>query len=158
MTDQQADPGDDPTANLDRPPDTRVHGIGGVFLRCPDPGATRAWYQRHLGLTVDAYGTSFSWRRNRSPDAKGFTLWAPFDADTDYFGDSGQEFMVNFRVDDLDGLLDRLRADGVEVIGQIEEMSFGRFAHFVDNDGRRVELWEPIDDVYDAEVEGITPS
>lgn len=137
---------------------TNVHGIGGVFLRSDDPAATREWYRDHLGLTIDAYGTSFSWRRDGDPERSGHTVWSPFDADTDYFGDRGQQFMVNFRVDDLDGLLARLRAAGVTVADEIEELPFGRFAHFVDNEGRRMELWEPIDDVYRREVDGITKS
>lgn len=136
----------------------RVHGVGGVFFRCEDPAATRDWYERHLGVRSDEYGSAFVWRRESNPDQRGFLQWSPFGADTDYFGDAGQQFMVNYRVDDLDGLLVSLRDAGVEVVTEIEEFEFGRFVHVVDNDGRRVELWEPVDEVYDGEVTARTES
>ena len=136
----------------------RVHGVGGVFFRCEDPAATRDWYERHLGVRSDEYGSAFVWRRESNPDQRGFLQWSPFGADTDYFGDAGQQFMINYRVDDLDGLLESLRDAGVEVVTEIEEFEFGRFVHVVDNDGRRVELWEPVDEVYDGEVTARTES
>ena len=136
----------------------RVHAVGGVFFRCEDPAATRDWYRRHLGVQSDEYGSAFTWRRDTAPDQRGFLQWSPFGADTDYFGSPDQQFMVNYRVDDLDRLLESLRAEGVEIASEIEEMEFGRFVHIVDNDGRRVELWEPVDEVYDAEVSARTES
>jgi catechol 2,3-dioxygenase-like lactoylglutathione lyase family enzyme len=136
----------------------RAHGLGGVFFRCDDPAATRAWYQEHLGMTMDEHGTSFAWRRDGEPKQRGFTLWSPFGADSEYFGDLDQQFMINLRVDDLDGVLARLRAAGVEVADHIDEQPFGRFTHLIDNDGRRVELWEPIDTEYEDIADGITPS
>lgn len=135
-----------------------VHGVGGVFFRCEDPAATRAWYERHLGVQSDEYGSAFTWRRDSAPDRRGFLQWSPFGEDTDYFGSPDQQFMVNYRVDDLDGLLHALRADGVEIATEIEEMEFGRFVHIVDNDGRRVELWEPVDTAYDEGVTARTES
>lgn len=136
----------------------RVHAVGGVFFRCEDPAATRDWYQRHLGVNSDEYGSAFTWRRDSNPEQRGFLQWSPFEGSTEYFGSPDQQFMVNYRVDDLDGLLERLRADGVEVAGEIEEMEFGRFVHIVDNDGRRLELWEPIDAAYDEGVTARTES
>jgi len=75
---------------------------------------------------------------------------------SDYLGDRGQQYMVNYRVDDLDGLLDALRQSGVEIVGEIQEEPYGRFVHVIDNDGRRVELWEPNDEEYRKIVDGVT--
>ena len=139
--------------NMDK---ARVRAIGGVFFRSPDPEKTREWYSRHLGLQVDAYGTNFAWRDHDAPEHIGHTQWSPMPESTDYLGDRGQQFMVNYRVDDLDGLLDALRQSGVEIVGEIQEEPYGRFVHVIDNDGRRVELWEPNDEEYRKIVDGVT--
>lgn len=135
-----------------------AHGLGGVFFRSSDPDATRKWYAQHLGLVIDEFGTSFSWRRDSRPGHHGHTVWSPFDQETDYFGDRNQQFMINFRVDDLDGLLGRLRGEGVAVVDEVDDQPYGRFVHVVDNDGRRVELWEPVDDEYRNMAEALTES
>lgn len=135
---------------------SRVHGIGGVFFRSNNPEATRNWYSRHLGLTVDAYGTNFAWRRTRAPEKKGYTLWSPFKKDTDYFGFEGQQFMINYRVDNLEALVAELKRSGVQIVDEIDQEPCGKFVHIVDNDGRRVELWEPIDDEYEKMLEAVT--
>lgn len=136
----------------------RVTGIGGVFFRSPDPAATRDWYGEHLGLGIDAYGTNFRWRSHTEPERKGFTQWSPFDHDTDYFGQPEQQAMVNYRVDDLDAILERLRSSGVEIVGEMQVEPFGRFQHIIDGDGRRVELWEPVETEYEKIVDGTTDS
>jgi predicted enzyme related to lactoylglutathione lyase len=115
----------------------RVEGIGGVFFRSRDPDALRAWYARHLGIEMEDYGTTF---RARDGDQ---TVWAPFTADSDYFGSVEQPLMVNFRVRDLDAMLAQLRGEGVVVDERVHEMEFGRFAWAVDGEGNRFELWEP---------------
>jgi glyoxylase I family protein len=117
----------------------KVTGIGGVFFKCADPAATRAWYAEHLGLAVDDYGCTFA------PDAdpKAQTIWSPFKADTDYFGTGPQDFMVNFRVDDLDALLATLAARGIACVGAPLDESYGKFGWIIDCDGRKIELWEP---------------
>lgn len=116
----------------------RVTGVGGVFVRSPDPTALAAWYAEHLGLPTRRHGggATFHWD-------SGSTTWAPFPPDTGYFGPGGQPMMVNFRVDDLGELLGQLRASGVEVVDDLEETEHGRFGWCVDLDGNRVELWEP---------------
>jgi catechol 2,3-dioxygenase-like lactoylglutathione lyase family enzyme len=136
--------------------DAHVRAIGGVFFRSSDPGRTREWYRRHLGLRTDAYGTNFAWRHAGNPERSGYTQWSPFAGDTAYFGDQDQQFMINYRVDDLEGLLAQLRADGVEVVGDVQQEPYGKFAHIVDVDGRRVELWEPVDDEYERMLDGVT--
>ncbi len=122
----------------------RVTGIGGVFVRAKDPVALAAWYAEHLGVPTERYGgATFHWSNGSSTDLHGSTTWAPFPRDTRYFGRLSQQAMINFRVDDLDGLLAALRDAGVEVLDEIEDSEFGRFAWCVDPEGNRVELWEP---------------
>ncbi|HEY0637119.1 MAG TPA: VOC family protein [Pseudonocardiaceae bacterium] len=118
----------------------RVTGIGGVFVRSPDPAALAAWYAEHLGLPTQRFGgATFHW----ADSGPGSCTWAPFPQDTRYFGPGGQQMMVNFRVDDLDGMVTQLRAAGVEVEDPVADDGFGRFAWCADPDGNRVELWEP---------------
>lgn len=133
----------------------RATGIGGVFFRSKDPSATRDWYAKHLGLNIDpSYGTSFEWRQADDGEKKGYTAWSPFANDTDYFGAADQQYMVNYRVADLEKLIETLRAEGVEVVKEIQSFPYGKFAHIVDGDGRRVELWEPHDGEYEKILEG----
>ena len=115
----------------------RVSGIGGVFFRARDPDALCAWYAQHLGIDMEDFGTVFT------AAAGDQTVWAPFPADTDYFGAAEQQLMVNFRVRDLDAMLEQLRSAGAEVDDNVHEMEFGRFGWAVDPEGNRFELWEP---------------
>ena len=114
-----------------------VEGVGGVFFRAHDPVALRAWYAEHLGIDMEEYGTTFTAKDGDQ------TVWAPFPADTGYFGPRGQQLMVNFRVRDLDAMLAQLRAAGVQVDDRVEKMKYGRFAWASDLEGNRFELWEP---------------
>ena len=119
----------------------RATGIGGVFFRSKDPEGLKAWYVEHLGLEPDDQGyVVIQW----GGDHAGSTVWAPFDEDTEYFGDVEQASMINYRVDDLDGLLTSLQGKGVTVDDRVEEMKgLGRFGWAVDPEGNRFELWEP---------------
>jgi catechol 2,3-dioxygenase-like lactoylglutathione lyase family enzyme len=122
----------------------RATGVGGVFLRARDPKALTDWYAEHLGLPVTEWGgVVFVWDECAAPEGHGSTVWSLFPADTDYFGDTGQAMMLNFRVDDLEGLLEQLRANGVWVDPKQAEEANGRFAWMRDGEGNRVELWEP---------------
>ncbi len=114
----------------------KVSGIGGVFFRCADPEALSGWYQEHLG--VMAVSETGAWEQQAGP-----TVFAPFSADTDYFGSMDQPFMVNFRVDDLDGFLVQLGADGVRIDPKREDSEYGRFAWIYDPEDNKIELWEP---------------
>lgn len=119
----------------------KVTGIGGVFFKSRDPKGLADWYREHLGLEVEDWGgVNFHWR-----DPGGFTVWSPFREDTNYFDPSDRSFMINFRVDDLDAMLQRLREAGVQVEERVEEYDYGRFGWFVDPEGTRIELWEPKD-------------
>jgi predicted enzyme related to lactoylglutathione lyase len=114
----------------------RVLGIGGYFMRSANPTALTAWYRESLGLDIDDNG---AWRQ-----AEGDTVFAAFGADTDYFGSSGQQTMLNFRVRDLDAMLAQLRAEEAQVAEETQEMDgVGKFAWVIDPDGNRVELWQP---------------
>jgi len=126
-------------------------GVGGVFFRSPDPARLANWYRDTLGLGIEAwgttYGTSFS---PKAMPANSFTVWSTFSADTEYFGASGQSFMINLVVDDLDAALGNVKAAGGQVIPEKEEHDFGRFGWIVDPDGNRVELWEPPEKISEA--------
>lgn len=136
----------------------RVTGIGGIFFKVKDPNATKTWYQKHLGLSTDKYGTAFEWRSSENPESKGFTQWSPMQDSTDYFLPSQKEFMINYRVEDLEGLVAELKAEGVQVLDEIQTFEYGKFVHILDPDGHSIELWEPIDEVYDDLTEGRTVS
>lgn len=120
----------------------RVTGIGGIFFRTNDPKRTAAWYERHLGIPVDPEQGSAMFCPTDDGDEQ-ITVWSPFESSTEYFGSSGQKFMINYRVDNLEALLRALRAEGVEIDQKREDHEYGRFAWIVDCDGNRVELWEP---------------
>ncbi len=123
-----------------------VTGIGGVFLRARDPKALGDWYATHLGIKPTEYGVTFIWSECAQPEGagKGVTAWSLFPSDTKYFGPGTQQAMVNYRVDDLDALLDQLRAAGVEIDPKREDADYGRFAWIVDPEGNRIELWQPL--------------
>ena len=122
----------------------RVTGIGGVFLRTADPKATAKWYAENLGIKLsDFNGAAFEWK-DEVPAGTGMTAWSAFPQATEYFGDGGQAFMVNYRVDDLKALLEKLAAAGVWIDPKQEDYAYGKFAWIKDCDGHRVELWEPL--------------
>ncbi|MDX1534643.1 MAG: VOC family protein [Thermoplasmata archaeon] len=122
----------------------RVTGIGGVFFKAENPDRLKAWYVRHLGLPSREDGNvMFDLQDEGESPRAGYTVWSPFPQDTDYFEPSEAPFMINYRVADLDRLLDQLRAEGVEVEDRVEEYPYGRFAWVMDPEGNRIELWEP---------------
>ena len=121
----------------------RVAGIGGIFLKARDPAALAAWYRDTLGVPIDAdqtYGTFTAGTDGEAPEQ---TVWSAFPEDTTYFGPSGQACMVNYRVTDLDRMLEQLRAAGATVDERVEEYDYGRFGWATDPEGNRFELWEP---------------
>ena len=122
----------------------RVTGIGGVFFKSQDPAKLKEWYQQHLGIeSMPGNGAIFNWRDSDNPDEEGMTIWSLFKADTKYFDPSTAPFMINYRVEDLHGLLAALRAEGVQVEDKVSEDEFGKFAWVMDPEGNRIELWEP---------------
>ena len=127
----------------------RVTALGGIFFKCGDPAAIRTWYANHLGLNTDQYGTTFEWRQADEPDKKGFNVWSTFPGDTQYFAPSVKEFMINFRVENLEWLLGELKKEGVVQIGEMQVFEYGKFAHIMDPEGNKIELWESNDDEYE---------
>ena len=125
----------------------RVTGLGGVFFKTKDPKAAKAWYGKHLGLPMDDYGCSFKWIDIDHKDAKepAQTVWSPFAEDSKYFQPSEKQFMFNYRVENLVELLKVLKEEGVQIVGEMQELPYGKFGWIMDPDGNKVELWEPID-------------
>ncbi|MDP9025526.1 MAG: VOC family protein [Candidatus Eremiobacteraeota bacterium] len=122
----------------------RIKGIGGVFFKAQNPRELSAWYKKHLDVPVGDDGTAmFAWRDAENAKEEHMTIWAPFPADTDYFEPTTSPFMVNYIVEDLDGVLEQLRAEGVWIDPKREDHDYGRFAWIRDPEGARIELWEP---------------
>ena len=124
----------------------RVTGLGGFFFKTKDPNAIKQWYNKHLGLNTDQYGCTFWWKDKEGQDCS--TQWSPMKDDTNYFKPSKSHFMMNFRVENLEELLKVLRLEGVTVVGEIEEYSYGKFGWILDPDGNKLELWEPNDKAF----------
>jgi len=134
----------------------KVTGVGGIFIKCKDPDQMKQWYQEHLGFKTDDYGTNFEWRQSEHSHKKGFTQWSPFKESTTYFEPSTKDFMINYRVENIEALVEELRKSGVTIVDEIETFDYGKFVHIMDIEGNKIELWEPVDDVYDGYVEGRT--
>ncbi|MBC8046176.1 MAG: VOC family protein [Fimbriimonadaceae bacterium] len=127
----------------------RVTSLGGIFIKYQNPESAREWYNKHLGIQTDQYGTSFEWRKTDKPEEKGFTVWSTFKKDTTYFAPSEKDFMINFRVENLEELLKILKEEGVTVLDEIESLEYGKFAHILDPEGNKIELWEANDAEYE---------
>lgn len=134
----------------------KVTGIGGIFFKCNDPEMMKDWYSKNLGLVRDEYGSVFEFRKSDEPDKKGYSVWNPFPKDTNYFKPSEKEFMVNYRVEDIENLVRELKEAEVNVIDDIETYEYGKFVHILDPEGNKIELWEPIDEVFTKMYEGKT--
>jgi predicted enzyme related to lactoylglutathione lyase len=135
------------TLNQNKEPMKRVTGIGGIFFKCKDPQAMKQWYEKHLGIPQDPYGYTFKWYEQRDSDLVGRTVWSPFPAESNYFGDPSQQVMINYRVDDIERLVELLRQEGVTIVDDIQDYEgIGKFVHILDGEGNRIELWQPIEE------------
>ena len=123
----------------------KVTGIGGIFFKCKDPKQLTEWYHKHLGLTTNPYGATFEWYEGADSTKKGQTQWTPFPETTKYFAPSTKDFMINYRVDNLEALVEELKKNGVTIVDPIETVDYGKFVHILDAEGNKVELWEPKD-------------
>lgn len=128
----------------------RVTGIGGVFFKSKDPKQLREWYHTHLGLEVNPYGSVFEWYQGADSTQKGFTQWSPFKETTTYFAPSTKDFMINYRVQNMDALLKELKQHQVTILDTVQVVDYGKFVHILDLEGNKLELWEPNDAVYEA--------
>lgn len=121
----------------------RVHGIGGIFFKAKDPGALGAWYEKHLDLKREEWGGSLIWWQRDGTGERSVTVFSPFEESTKYFEPSDKPYMINLRVDDLDGVLAALREEGCRVLDRREDGEQGRFGYVVDPEGGLIELWQP---------------
>lgn len=138
-----------PKQNNGTPEMRKVTGIGGIFFKCKDPRKMREWYQTNLGLNTNQYGTVFEWRQGADTTKKGFTQWSPFTDKTKYFEPSTKDFMINYRVENMEALVGELKKNGVNVLDTIENYDYGKFVHILDMEGNKLELWEPNDIEYE---------
>jgi predicted enzyme related to lactoylglutathione lyase len=121
----------------------KLTGIGGIFFKCKDPNKMKEWYNTHLGVNTSPYGAKFEWRQEDDSTKKGYTLWSPFPDKTKYFEPSTKDFMINYRVENLEALVEELKKEGVTVLDKIEASEYGKFVHVLDLEGNKIELWEP---------------
>jgi predicted enzyme related to lactoylglutathione lyase len=121
----------------------RVTGIGGIFFKCKDPNKMKDWYKTHLGLDTNQWGATFDWRQEDDPTKKGSTQWSTFPETTKYFEPSTKEFMINYRVENLEALVIELKKEGVTIVDDLQVFDYGKFIHIIDAEGNKIELWEP---------------
>ncbi|MBA3664405.1 MAG: VOC family protein [Bacteroidetes bacterium] len=127
----------------------KATGVGGIFFKCKNPKKLKEWYSSHLGLNTNQYGAVFEWYQGADSTKKGFTQWSPFIETTKYFAPSTKDFMINYRVENLKGLVAQLKKDGVTITDTIESADYGKFVHIMDIEGNKIELWEPNDIEYE---------
>lgn len=122
----------------------RILGIGGVFFKSANRDEMRKWYAERLGIADTGHGAILPWRQHDDPEKEQMTVWTIFSSTTDYFGPGPAPFMINYIVDDMDALLERLEREGVRIDPKRMDESYGRFAWIYDPDGNKIELWEPV--------------
>lgn len=124
-------------------------GIGGIFIKYQNEAGMKHWFETALRLTPNDYGVLFAF--NGAGHAKGFLQLGTFPMTSDYFGKASQQTMINFRVEDLEGLERHLRTMGTTICDAIETYAYGKFLHIEDPEGNRIELWEPVDGPFEGE-------
>ena len=127
-------------ANSDIP---KVTGVGGIFFFTENPKETRDWYAKNLGMEVNDWGSTFESRNIANPDEINSLQWSPFKNGSEYFEPSKKEFMINYRVQHIEKLVEQLKANNVTVLDEITTYDYGKFVHIMDADGNKIELWEP---------------
>lgn len=122
----------------------KATGIGGIFFFSDNPKETKEWYAKNLGLGVNEWGSTFESRNVNKPDEITQLQWSPFKKGSEYFAPSKKEFMINYRVQNIEGLVNKLKENGVTVLDEIVNYEYGKFVHIMDNEGNKIELWEPV--------------
>lgn len=130
--------------------DPKIIGIGGVFFKSASPEKLKKWYAQHLGLVLNPYGATFEMRHLKNPEKAKYIHWSVFPNDTDYFAPSDKPFMINYRVQEIEKLVEKLVSIGVIIIDKIITYPYGKFVHIMDPEGNAVELWEPKEDFFDT--------
>jgi predicted enzyme related to lactoylglutathione lyase len=123
----------------------KVTGIGGIFFFSDNPEQTNKWYGQNLGLNINDYGSTFQFRNADRPDEMNYLQWSLFKKGSEYFAPSKKEFMINYRVQNLEGLVKKLKENGATIVDEIATYDYGKFIHVMDPEGNKIELWEPID-------------
>lgn len=139
---------EDQKNNTDNSP--KVTGIGGIFFFSDHPKETKEWYAKNLGLEINAWGSSsFESRNIDKPDQIDSLQWSPFKTGDDYFSPSKKEFMINYRVQNMEALVSKLKANGVTILDDIATYDYGKFVHIMDTEGNKIELWEAAEESHD---------
>lgn len=128
----------------------KVIGIGGMFFLSENPDSLKEWYASHLGMKTDQYGCLFEFRLSERPEVSGHLQWSAFPKDTSYLKPSEKEFMINYRVENLEALLEELKSNGVIALDEVAVYEYGKFVHLMDPEGNKIELWEPADNSFEA--------
>jgi predicted enzyme related to lactoylglutathione lyase len=126
----------------------KVTGIGGIFFFCEDTQKTKDWYSENLGLQTNQWGSRIEFRNAHRPDEINYLQWSPFEKDSPYFSPSKKEFMINYRVQNIEALVEKLKANNVTVLDTIQTFDYGKFVHIMDHEDNKIELWEPVDAVF----------
>ena len=127
----------------------KVTGIGGIFFKCKDPEKIKKWYSENLGLDTNEYGAMFESRNKENPEKINYLQWSDFKEDTEYMNPSTKDFMINYRIENMEALVEELKAAGVEICDEIATYDYGKFVHIMDPEGNKIELWEPVDKTFD---------
>lgn len=138
---QQQNENGKPVATNDTTP--KVTGVGGIFFFSENPESTKEWYRKNLGIESNKYGSSFESRSVNNPEEITILQWNPFKTGSAYFAPSKKEFMINYTVQHIEALVERLKENGVTVLDSIESYDYGKFVHIMDEEGNKIELWEP---------------
>ena len=123
----------------------KVTGIGGIFFKCKDPNNMKDWYKTHLGIDAGQYGASFEWYQDAEGKKKGLTQWNLNSEASKLYEPSKKDFMINYRVENLEALVEELKKDNVTIVDKIETYDYGKFVHILDEEGNKIQLWEPVD-------------
>ena len=126
----------------------KVTGIGGIFFYSDNVEGLKQWYHNNLGLETNDWGASFEFRNANNPEEKNYLQWSPFKKESTYFRPSNKEFMINYRVQNIEGLIEKLKNNKVTILDAITTYDYGKFVHIMDNEGNKIELWEPVDSVF----------
>jgi predicted enzyme related to lactoylglutathione lyase len=143
MEEQKNETANTPSTNGTTP---KVTGIGGIFFFSDNPKETKEWYAKNLGLEINEWGSSsFEFRNVNRPEEIGSLQWCLFKRGSEYFAPSEKEFMINYRVQNIEGLVNKLKENGVTILDSIASYDYGKFVHIMDTEGNKIELWEPKD-------------
>jgi predicted enzyme related to lactoylglutathione lyase len=141
--DEQKNQTNNSTSAVDTTP--KVTGIGGIFFFSDNLQETKEWYTKNLGLEINEWGSTFESRNINRPDEINSLQWSPFKKGDEYFSPSKKDFMINYRVQNIEGLVNKLKENGVTILDSIATYDYGKFVHIMDTDGNKIELWEPVD-------------